>query len=64
MPISSFKDTEKNEIKTQFLLARDKFMPEMRLRQPGFTCSAVRTFTKSKEIIQKFKETRESRYIY
>ena len=39
-------------------------MPEMRLRQPGFTCSAVRTFTKSKEIIQKFKETRESRYIY
>ena len=64
MPISSFKDIEKNEIKNQFLLARDKFMPEMHLRQPGFTCSAVGTFTKSKEIIQKFKETRESRYIY
>ena len=64
MPISSFKDIEKNEIKNQFLLARDKFMPEMHLRQPGFTCSAVRTFTKSKETIQKFKETRESRYIY
>ena len=64
MAISSFKDIEKNEIINQFLLARHKFMPEIHLRQPGFTCSAFGTFTKNKEIIQKFKETRDSRYIY
>ena len=36
----------------------------MHLRQPGFTCSACRLFTKYKERIQKFKETREPQYIY
>ena len=36
----------------------------MHLRQPGFTCSACRPFTKKKERIQKFKQTRDSRYIY
>ena len=64
MAISSFKDIEKNEIINQFLLARDKFMPEMHLRQPGFTCTAVGTFTKNKEIIQKLKKTRDSACIY
>ena len=39
-------------------------MPEMHLRQPGFTYSACRPFAKNKERIQKFKETRDSRYIY
>ena len=29
-----------NEIINKFLLAGDKFMPEMHLRQPGFTYSA------------------------
>ena len=29
-----------NEIVNTFLLAGDKFMPEMRLRQPGFVYSA------------------------
>ena len=38
-------------------------MPEMRLREPGFTCSACGPFAKNKEI-QKFKETGYSRYIY
>ena len=52
-----------NEIVNKFLLG-DKFMPEMNLRQPGFTYSARRPFTKSKEKIQKFKETGYSRYIY
>ena len=47
-----------------FLLAGDKFIPEMHLRQPGFTYSACGTFTKNKERIQKFKETGDSRYIY
>ena len=39
-------------------------MPEMLLRQPGFTCSACRPFPKNKERIQKFKETGDSRYNY
>ena len=53
-----------NEIVNKFLLAGDKFMPEMHLRQPGFTYSACGPFTKNKERIQKFKETGDSRYIY
>ena len=39
-------------------------MPEMHLKQPGFTYSACAPFTKNKERIQKFKETGDSRYIY
>ena len=53
-----------NEIVNIFLLAGDKFTPEMHLKQPGFTYSACRTFTKNKERIQKFKETGDSRYIH
>ena len=52
------------EIVNKFLLAGYKFMPEMYLRQPGFTYSACGPFTKNKERIQKFKETGDSRYIY
>ena len=33
-------------------------MPEMHLRQPGFTYSACGPFTKNKERIKTFKETR------
>ena len=53
-----------NEIVKFFLLAEDKFIPEIHLRQPAFTYSACRPFTKNKDKIQKFKETRGSRYIY
>ena len=53
-----------NEIVNKFLLGRNKFMPEMHLKQPGFTYSACGPFTKNKERIQKFKETGDSRYIY
>ena len=53
-----------NEIVNKFLVAGDKFMPEMYLRQPGFTCSACGPFTKNKQRIQKFKEAGDSRYIY
>ena len=53
-----------NEIINKFLLAGDKFLPEMHLRQPGFTYSACGTFTKNKEKIQKFTETEDSRYTY
>ena len=53
-----------NEAVNTFLLAGDKFMSEMHLKQPEFTYSACRPFTKNKERIQKFKETRDSRYIH
>ena len=38
-----------NEIVNKFLLAGDKFMPEIHLRQLEFTCSACGPFTKNKE---------------
>ena len=53
-----------NEIVNKFLLSGDKFMPEMHLRQPGFTYSGCWAFAKSKERIKKIKETGDSRYIY
>ena len=53
-----------NEIVNKFLLAGDKFMPEMHLKQPGFTYSASGSFTKNKERIQKFRETGDTSYIY
>ena len=39
-------------------------MPEMHLKQPGFTYSACGPFTKNKEWIQKFKETGYPSCIY
>ena len=53
-----------NEIVNKFLLVAEKFMPEMHLKQPGFTYSACGTFTKNKERIKKFKQTRDTSYIY
>ena len=53
-----------NEIVNKLLLAGDKFMPEMHLRQPGFTYSACEQFTKNKKRIQKFKEMGDTSYIY
>ena len=38
-----------NEIVNKFLLAGDKFIPEMHLKQPGFTYSACKPFTKKKK---------------
>ena len=45
-----------NEIVNTFLLAGDKFMPEMHLKQPGFTYSACRTFTKEKKEYKNLKK--------
>ena len=53
-----------NELVNKFLLTGDKFMPEVHLRQPGFTYSSRGPFKKSNQRIQKFKETRDSRYTY
>ena len=53
-----------NNIINKFLLAGDKFMPEMHLRQPQFIYSACGLFTRHKEIIKKYKQTGDTRYIY
>ena len=53
-----------NNIINIFLLASDKFMPEMHLRQLQFVYSACGPFTRHKERIKKFKRTSDTRYIY
>ena len=53
-----------NNIINKFLLAGDKFMPEMHLRQPRFVYSACGPFTRHEERIKKFKQTGDTRYIY
>ena len=53
-----------NQIVNKCLLAGDKFMPEIHLKQPGFTYSACRPFTINKQRIQKFMQTGDTNYIY
>ena len=53
-----------NDIINKFLLVGDKFMPEMHLRQPGFTYSACGPFTKNKERIKQFMQTGNTDFIY
>ena len=45
-----------NEIVNKFLLAGDKFMPEMHLREPGFTYSVCGPFTKKKKEFKNLKK--------
>ena len=53
-----------NQIVNKYLLAGDTFMPEMHLRQHGFTYSACGPFSRNKQRIQKFMETVNTNYIY
>ena len=53
-----------NQLVNKFLLARDKFMPEMHLREPGFTYSICGPFNRNKQRIQKFMQTENTNYIY
>ena len=53
-----------NEIVYRFLLAGDKFIPEIHLKQLGFTYSACGLFTKNKERIKKIKETGDTKFLY
>ena len=39
-------------------------MPEMHLKQHGFTYSACGPFTENEQIIQKFMEIGDTNYIY
>ena len=52
-----------NEIVNKFLLVRDKLMPELNLKQPGFTYSACGPFTKNNERIEKFMRTGNTNFI-
>ena len=59
-----------NDIINKFLLAGDKFIPEVYRKQrtsldkSGFSYSACGPYAKNKERIQKFKETGDTKYIY
>ena len=53
-----------NEIVNTFLLVGDKFMPEMHLKQLGFTYSACGPFTKNKKRIETFMQTENTNFIY
>ena len=53
-----------NNIINKFLIAGDKFMLKMHLRQPRFVYSACGPFTRHKERIKEFKRTGDTRYIY
>ena len=53
-----------NNTINKLLLAGDKCMPDIHLRQPQFIYSACGPFTSHEERIQKFKETADTNYLY
>ena len=53
-----------NDIINKFLLTGDKFLPELHLKQPGFTHSVCGPFTKHCGRIQKFTETGNLKHLY
>ena len=59
--ILSFK---MNKIINKFLLTRDKCMPELLVKQQGFTCIACELFTKYPKRTQKFRETGNLKYLH
>ena len=53
-----------NNIINKCLLAGDKVMPKMHLRQPQFVYSGCGPFTRPKERIKEFKRTGDTRLLY
>ena len=53
-----------NNIINKFLLADDRFTPEMHLRQPHFIYSACGPFPRHKERTKEFKCTGDARLLY
>ena len=45
-----------DKIVSKFLLAGDKFIPDVHLKMPGFTSSACGPFAKNKERIKNVKK--------
>ena len=52
-----------NEIVNKFSLTGDKFMPELHLKQPGFTYSACTPFTKNKKNSKIYANRRNKLYL-
>ena len=52
------------EIVNNVLLAGDKFTPQIHLKHPGFTYTACSLFTKNKEKIKMYIQTRNTNTIY
>ena len=53
-----------NDVINKCLLAGDKYVPEMHLRQPRFIYRACGPFTRHRERTKKFKQTGDTLYIY
>ena len=53
-----------NETVNKFLPTGNKFMPELHLKESGFTYSVCGPMTKNKEIIEKFMQTENTDLIY
>ena len=53
-----------NKTVNTFLLVGDKFIPEVHLKQPGFTYSACGSCTTNKERIEKLMRTGNTDFIY
>ena len=60
----NFVELYKSKWNSKQVFISDKFLPEIHLKQPGFTHSARGPFSKNKESIQKFIETGDTSYIY
>ena len=59
-----FKVYKMNEIVNKSLLAGNKFMPEMHLKQPEYTYSSCDPFTRNKGRIEKFMQSGNTGFIY
>ena len=55
------KSTKMNNVINKFLLAGDRFIPEMHLRQPAFTYSAWGLFNKNQQQKQNKTKTQKSK---
>ena len=53
-----------NEIVNRFLLAGDKFICKIHLRQPWFTYSGCGSFTRNRDRIQNFMQSSDTNCIY
>ena len=53
-----------NEIVNKFLLAGDKFMPQLHLKQSGFSYRTCGPFTRTKERTENFMQTGNTYFIY
>ena len=53
-----------NKISNNILLNGDKYIPELHLKQPGYTYSVCGLFTKHRERIETIRETCNLKRLY